>query len=372
MRVVYLSDNRSSHNRRFLEQLSAAGHQLWFLDITTNLPEPLWLPPEVKMVKLESVVSREAEPTKMRTLLSEFVAILERLQPDLVHAGPVQSCGYLAALAGWHPLLVMSWGSDMLLNANRDVEWKQATDVALRALDGFFCDCNAVRAAARDFVSLREDQVVQFPWGIRRGSFAPTGPLPDLYQPREDTIRLISARSWEPLYDVDVLLSAFRLAHRTEPRLRLLLLGSGSMARLVSARIDEYRLRDFVITPGQVQGYELAKWFRAGNIYVSCAKSDGTSVSLLEAMATGLPVVVTDHDANREWITEGQNGWLASAGDSDQFAEKILQAAALTSAQRELISLRNRQIVRDRADWDRNFPRLLMMYDHLSGVAKGR
>ena len=372
MRVLYLSDNRSDHNRRFLEELSAAGHQLWFLDVTNNTSAPLWLPPEANVVRLESVVRREAEPTNVRILLPELRAVVQELQPDLVHAGPVQSCGYLAALVGFHPVLVMSWGSDLLQHANRNADWKQATEVALRGADGFFCDCNAVRAAANKFVPLRDDQVVQFPWGIRRGSFTPQGLLPDLYQPQGNTIRVISTRSWEPLYDVDVLLEAFRLARQKEPRLRLLLLGSGSMAPRVDAAINEYQLQEAITAPGQVPACELPKWFRAAHIYLSCAKSDGTSISLLEAMATGLPVVVTNHDANREWVTEGHNGWLASAGSSDQFAEKILCAARLSSAESEQISLRNQRVVRDRADWDRNFPALLTMYEHLSRQAKRR
>jgi glycosyltransferase involved in cell wall biosynthesis len=372
VRILYLSNNRSDHNRRFVEQVCAAGHQLWFLDVCNNASAPAWLPPDAAMVRLGSVVSRECEPLEMRMLLPEFRSVLQKLQPDLIHAGPVQSCGYLAALSGFHPLLVMSWGSDMLMHANQNSEWAQATETTLRCADGFFCDCNAVRAAANEFVLLRDDQVVQFPWGIRRGSFSPQGLLPSIYQPEGETIRLISTRSWEPLYDVDVLLSAFRIAHQKDLRLRLLLLGSGSMAALLDAKIKDYQLRDVVTTPGWVPGYELPKWFRAAHIYVSCAKSDGTSISLLEAMATGLPVVVSDLDSNREWVTEGQNGWLAPAENIEQFAQKILCAARLSSAESKQISLRNQQVVRDRADWDRNFPALLMTYERLLSATKNR
>ena len=50
----------------------------------------------------------------------------------------------------------------------------------------------------------------------------------------------------------------------------------------------------------------MPKWFRAADTYISCAQSDGTSVSLLEAMATGLPLIVTDIPSNREWVVEGR------------------------------------------------------------------
>jgi glycosyltransferase involved in cell wall biosynthesis len=82
-------------------------------------------------------------------------------------------------------------------------------------------------------------------------------------------------------------------------------------------------------------------------------------------MATGLPAVVTDIASNREWITEDENGWLASVGSPEKFAEKLLRAASLPPNEIEEISARNRKIVAERADWDKNFPSLLRLYECL-------
>jgi len=85
-------------------------------------------------------------------------------------------------------------------------------------------------------------------------------------------------------------------------------------------------------------------------------------------MATGLPVVVTDIPANREWLVEGQNGWLASVDSAEEFADRLLRATRLAPEQRRLFSQRNQRIVEDRADWDRNFSRLLKMYEQLVAI----
>jgi glycosyltransferase involved in cell wall biosynthesis len=86
-------------------------------------------------------------------------------------------------------------------------------------------------------------------------------------------------------------------------------------------------------------------------------------------MATGLPVVVTDIASNREWITENENGWLATIGSFQEFADKLLRAAGLEPRKREAISERNQNIVAERADWDRNFPSLLRLYESLVNSA---
>jgi glycosyltransferase involved in cell wall biosynthesis len=133
----------------------------------------------------------------------------------------------------------------------------------------------------------------------------------------------------------------------------------------VHSYIAENHLGDVVVTPGTIASEEMPRWFRAANAYVSCAKSDGTSVSLLQAMATGLPVIVTDIAANREWVAENSNGWLASVGSSAEFADKLLRAASVEPGDRQAISERNQRIVAKRADWDRNFPSLLHLYENL-------
>ena len=371
MRILYFSDNHSDHNRRFLEKLAEVGNEVYFLDATQEGSVETWLPCGVRQAQPKQIVQRHADPRDFAEFLVEFQLWVKELRPDIVHAGPIQTCGYVATLSGFHPLVLMSWGSDLLLHAHRNAEWRRATEIALEAADGFFCDCDAVREATQRYVTIPTARIVQFPWGLRRGAFAPQGPA----KPREklgwssDAFIFICTRSWEPLYDIDVLLRAFQLAFAKNHRLRLLLLGDGSEADRVRRFIGEHDLKQVVATPGLIAGAETPRWFRTANAYVSCAKTDGTSISLLEAMATGLPAVVTDIPSNREWIAEDKNGWLAPAGSSEQFAAKLLRAASTSPHDLAMISEHNQTAVTKRADWDRNFPSLLRLYESLVGNA---
>jgi glycosyltransferase involved in cell wall biosynthesis len=370
VRILYFSDNCSDHNRRFLDKLSFSGHEVWFLDATNDSVPEGWLPQGVHWVSHRGVVRRGSDPSMYETLLPEIQSLLAELRPDLVHAGPIQGCAYLAALSGFHPLLVTSWGSDLLLDTGRNPEWKRATAIALCGADGFMCDCDTVRKAAQGFAPIPDSRIAQFPWGIRRGTFSPMGPIPVSvsFASEPEVFRLICTRSWEPLYDVDVLLEAFRRAHSQNGLLRLMLPGDGSMAGAVHDFIARHGLQKLVLTPGRISAAELPGWFRAANAYVSCARSDGTSLSLLEAMATGLPVLVADIPSNREWVSAGENGWLASSGSAEDFASKLLQMASLKPSERAAIGERNPRIVAERADWDRNFPLLLNLYECLVKV----
>ena len=145
MKVLYFSDNTSGHNQRFLEKLSQAGLEVWFLDPTSNCVAEGWLPQGVHWVRAKRTIPQNSDLATFADFLPEFQRVLCEIAPDLVHAGPIQSCGHVTALSRFHPWLLTSWGSDLLFHAEQRPEWKQAAQVALSSADAFFCDCDTVR-----------------------------------------------------------------------------------------------------------------------------------------------------------------------------------------------------------------------------------
>jgi len=303
--------------------------------------------------------------------VGELRSCISKFNPELVHAGPIQTCGFIAALTGFRPLLITSWGSDLLLCANKNEEWRHATEFALRSSDGFFCDSNAVREAALRFVKIPASRIAQFPWGLEQQYLgSPNSRSVQTAGSRLDAT-FICTRSWEPTYDVDVLLTAFDKIHKRNNRNKLLLIGDGSLRGQVREFIVARDLETSIITPGLVPASQMKMWFESADIYISCAQADGTSISLLEAMAAGLPAIVTDIPSNREWVSEPDNGWLAKQGSPEDFAEKMQQAVGLRQLQRSAIACRNQAIVAKRANWDENFPELMELYRTISAPHHG-
>ncbi|HVP43796.1 MAG TPA: glycosyltransferase [Terriglobales bacterium] len=371
MRVLYFSRTLTGHDRRFLAKLAESEHEIWFLALEEHSPLPSDLAAKVRTAP--SLGAAGFGIRQLPGLAPRLQASLSKIRPDLVHAGPVPSCGYLAALAGFHPLLLQSWGSDILVDADRDAAHQEATRSALAHADALFCDCDAVRVKAQSLGGPTGDRVVQFPWGVDLQRFRP-GAAPQSRQRLgwQDAFVVLSTRSWEPLYGIDVLVEAFRLAARREPRLRLLLAGSGSLAPAVEAQIAAGGLEGFTHRPGNIDHDQLPDYFRAADLFMSCSYSDGSSVSMLEAMATALPVLLTDAPGNREWVAAGENGWLGAPGNAESFATGLLRAVKASSREREAMGAANRRAVESRADWHRNFPKLLEAYSRLGSARTER
>ncbi len=75
-------------------------------------------------------------------------------------------------------------------------------------------------------------------------------------------------------------------------------------------RIAAAGLEGRVQFAGNVPEDEMVTHFQASDVYISASHSDGSSVSLLQAMACGLPVIVSDIPGNREWVSAWME-WVA-------------------------------------------------------------
>jgi len=109
-------------------------------------------------------------------------------------------------------------------------------------------------------------------------------------------------------------------------------------------------------------GCSSPRWYRMADLYISPSHVDGSSVSLMEALACGLPALVSDIPANQEWVAEGVNGWLFPDGDAEALAAGILAAAA-ERKKLPRIGRAARRSAEQRADWKKNFAKLLEAYE---------
>jgi glycosyltransferase involved in cell wall biosynthesis len=116
---------------------------------------------------------------------------------------------------------------------------------------------------------------------------------------------------------------------------------------------------------GRIPHEKMASLLAQADVYVSTSLSDGTSVSLLEAMGSGAFPVVTDIPANREWIINGENGFLISTSDESILTRKILEAIRNRRLLKEA-SRKNLKIIEQRADWKTNIGKITDIYEKFS------
>jgi glycosyltransferase involved in cell wall biosynthesis len=113
----------------------------------------------------------------------------------------------------------------------------------------------------------------------------------------------------------------------------------------------------------------MAELYRMSEVVVSVPISDGTPVSVLEAMACGKPVICTDLPSLREFITNGENGWLIPVRQTAPLAETIIRLLDQPDLARDL-GLKANQVVAEKANYEVEMQRMESIYDRIAGSTR--
>jgi glycosyltransferase involved in cell wall biosynthesis len=136
--------------------------------------------------------------------------------------------------------------------------------------------------------------------------------------------RLVSTRNLEPLYNVECTLLAFALVQNRHPDATLNLVGGGSEESRLRTLARKLRLRG-VTFAGRVPPTEIWRAYADADIYVQTPNIDNMPTSVLEAYASGLPVVATAAGGVPAILTDGEHGLLVPPDDHEAVAAAVLK-----------------------------------------------
>jgi glycosyltransferase involved in cell wall biosynthesis len=135
---------------------------------------------------------------------------------------------------------------------------------------------------------------------------------------------LVCTRGFHPYYCVDVAVRAFAEVQRAFPEARLDLVGQGPCETEIRNLVREMKLSDAHFT-GVVPWQEIALCYDQADIFINASRLDNMPVSVLEAFASGTPVVSTAPDGMRFLVEHERTGLLSEPGDPHALAENVIR-----------------------------------------------
>jgi len=358
MKICYLGDV-NIQVRLVSAHFAAQGHEVHICTFRPGVAEHATVHPLLS--------GRLRSKAQYLMALPRLRRILASVDPDVVHAFYVTSYGLLGSLSCPDRLVLNAMGSDILLGPDETV-WRRW--LVNHALARARMILSVAPHLTERLVSLGAppDKVETFPRGVDTSLFHP-GVAPA--GQRAPTV--ICIRKLEPLYNHAVLLEAAPRILAQNAEVRFILCGDGSLKAELQAKVEQLGVANAFTFLGETPHARLPELLRQASVYFSGAVSDGTSVSLLEAMSAGSYPVVTDIAANRDWIEDGVNGSLFPSHDRAALADRIL-CALDDAAAREAAARRNQDIVERRASWSEGTRRLGEVYRRVAAArtAAGR
>ena len=147
--------------------------------------------------------------------------------------------------------------------------------------------------------------------------------------------RLLCTRNLEPLYNVSCVLRAFAKIQTQYPAATLTIVGSGSQEAALRHEATALRVENVAFV-GRVAPSEIHGYYANADIYVQAPSIDNMPLSLLEAFASGLPVVSTDVGGVPSMLRHGIDGLLIRDNDADALAAQVIELLADPALARRL------------------------------------
>ena len=319
MKILYFSSSASIHSYRWISYFAKKDHEIFWVSLEDNIFKPI---SNVNYIQEKSFF-------KIVRLLKTFVnikKIISSFRPDIIHIHSVGMYSLFGLIKTSVPIIVTPWGSDIIYGKNNFIKKFLIRNV-LNKSKLITCDAFHMRELIKKF-GIADNKVNNINFGIDTNYFYP--------HESDDTIRLkyelgnkqtvISLRNFEKIYDIESLIKAIPYVLNKLPNTIFMLVGKGNQEIYLRKLASNLGVLNSVRFVGFVNNDSLPKLLSSVNLYVSTSLSDaGIAASTAEAMACGLPVLVTDSGENKLWIDDGKNGFLTPIKNHITLSQRIVE-----------------------------------------------
>jgi glycosyltransferase involved in cell wall biosynthesis len=336
MRICYIANSASSHTEKWVSCFVNLGYEVHVISHSDN--------------KLKGATVHYINYSIKNFIfkVKEVHKLIKEINPDILHAHQANTCGLYAVTYNAKNTIVSAWGSDVLLSPERSLIMKKIVKYVLKKATFITSDSYYMSEKIIELGGNKE-KIFTFPMGIEDDL---EGTRHE-YDVNDSTLRIISTRRLEALYNIDIVIKGFHEALKENHRLSLTIAADGTDSLRLKELVKDLSIADKVNFTGRYDLKQLGNMLSEHDVFISIPKSDSTSVSLLEAMYCGVFSVVCDLPANKEWIVNGDNGLIIPQCDPQKVKEAILWCSKEKQHMKN-VSQKNIDIINQRALWKNN------------------
>lgn len=363
-KILFLGDVNNPHLVKWATSLAEKGFEIGIFSLNKSIFEWYKSYPNIHIfneVPRNDDFFKSSMFIKLGYLLytRKVKKVIRDFQPDILHAHYATSYGLIGRLSGFRPYIISVWGSDIFDFPQISVIAKKLIQHNLRYPDMVMSTSHIMKKEILKYVD-REVEVT--PFGVDMKSFLPK---PVKRISAENDIVIGAIKSIEKKYGTDVLINAFKKVCVKNPdkSLKLLLVGSGTMKEECMKLVSKLDLDDKVIFVGKVAPINVPDYHNMIDIYtnISVLDSESFGVSVVEAMACGKPVVVTNVGGLPEVVTHNETGLIIEKENADEAAAAIQRLLDDKNLVAHLVK-NAMQHVHKEYSWDNNLQHIIQLY----------
>lgn len=354
MKICYLADINSYHTKKWCKYFVSKGHDVNVISISDGECEGV----KVHSLSINSSLSKKEKSFGKLSYLNRIKKIkdiINEINPDILHAHYASSYGLFGALSNYHPYIISLWGSDILLFPKEGFIQKNIIKYNFKKADRIFSTSSYMKKEAKLYTNKSIDIT---PFGIDTSIFYNKNI-------REDNILTIGiVKSLEKIYGIDYLIRAFANLRKKYTNIQLKIVGEGTQEEALKELAIKLGVSEDISFIGRLSTYEVADFYNKINIGVFPSLSESFGVSVLEAQACGVPVIVSDIEAFRETTIIGKSSLVCKIQDSKSIEEK-LEKLILDKELRSNMGQVGSQFVRENFEENVEFEKVERIYNDI-------
>ncbi|MBL8344496.1 MAG: glycosyltransferase [Rubrivivax sp.] len=150
------------------------------------------------------------------------------------------------------------------------------------------------------------------------------------FHPREPRVagtapHVIVTRNLEPIYDIPTAIRAFATIRKDHPGARLTVAGSGPQLGELQSLVADMGLSEMVRFSGRIENAQIGDLYADADLLLNPSTADNMPISILEALASGVPVVTTSAGGIPDLVRDGHTALIVPVGDPDAMAAAALR-----------------------------------------------
>jgi glycosyltransferase involved in cell wall biosynthesis len=212
--------------------------------------------------------------------------------------------------------------------------------------------------------------VERVPKGVDSQRFHPDGPSMRAALRLEDKRVVLTVARLVPIKNVALLLDAFALVREHVANAHLVVVGDGPEGASLRGQATALGIREHVTFAGAVAFEDTPAFYRTADVFALSSTFDNSPNVVLEAMASGLPVVTTDVGGVAEFVSQRRGGLIVPNGDGPAFAEALVTLLQTPDLARSAGDY-NRQKAATGFSWRASAQRLLDVYRSVIARRRG-
>ena len=167
------------------------------------------------------------------------------------------------------------------------------------------------------------------PNGVDLDRFHPTEPGKE-----ENLLNLLTVGRLSPTKRVEMLIGAVQILHKTGCNVHFTIVGGGAMIDELKQTVSENKLSNIIEVAGRIDSEKMPQFYRQNDIFISATMQEGMSNAMLEAMASGLPIITTRCEGLEELIAD--NGIVVEESQAEAIAKAIKKVADNPQAHKQM------------------------------------